>query len=129
MLIANETVAEDCSAGASLWYIRVHENPDPDRMRKLSAFINNFGYGDSFSGRRSTSERAAEAFGKAGGHTGRDADQPFDSAFHEAGKKYTKECTGILAWQPGTIVISPLPIRTVRICRFTESVKDVCGAG
>ncbi len=48
MLIANETVAEDCFWQELPFVYRVHENPDPDRMRKLSAFINNFGYAIRF---------------------------------------------------------------------------------
>ena len=44
MLIANETVAEDSFWQEIPFVYRTHDNPDPDRMRKLSAFINNFGY-------------------------------------------------------------------------------------
>lgn len=44
MLIANETVAEDYYWQEIPFVYRTHDNPDPDRMRKLSAFINNFGY-------------------------------------------------------------------------------------
>ena len=44
MLIANETVAEDYFWQELPFVYRTHENPDPDRMKKLSTFINNFGY-------------------------------------------------------------------------------------
>lgn len=44
MLIANETVAEDFFWQELPFVYRTHDNPDPDRMRKLSTFINNFGY-------------------------------------------------------------------------------------
>lgn len=44
MLIANETVAEDYFWQEMPFVYRTHDNPDPDKMRKLSAFINNFGY-------------------------------------------------------------------------------------
>lgn len=44
MLIANETVAEDYYWQEIPFVYRTHDNPDPDRMRKLSTFINNFGY-------------------------------------------------------------------------------------
>lgn len=44
MLIANETVAEDCYWQDLPFVYRTHEKPDPDRMRKLAAFIRNFGY-------------------------------------------------------------------------------------
>lgn len=44
MLIANETVAEDYFWQEIPFVYRTHDNPDPDRMRKLSTFINNLGY-------------------------------------------------------------------------------------
>jgi ribonuclease R len=44
MLIANETVAEDYYWQEIPFVYRTHDNPDPDRMKKLSTFINNFGY-------------------------------------------------------------------------------------
>ncbi len=44
MLIANETVAQDFFWREIPFVYRTHENPDPDRIRKLSTFINNFGY-------------------------------------------------------------------------------------
>ncbi len=45
MLAANETVAEHyCRRGIPFVY-RVHEDPDPEKIRKLETFIRNFGYG------------------------------------------------------------------------------------
>jgi ribonuclease R len=44
MLIANETVAEDNFWQEVPFMYRTHEKPDPDRIKKLAAFINNFGY-------------------------------------------------------------------------------------
>ncbi len=44
MLIANETVAEDYFWQDLPFVYRTHEKPDPDRMKKLAAFIHNFGY-------------------------------------------------------------------------------------
>ena len=45
MLIANETVAEDFFWQELPFVYRTHENPDSEKMLKLSLFINNFGYG------------------------------------------------------------------------------------
>ena len=45
MLIANETVAEDYFWQEIPFVYRTHDNPDPDKMRALELFINNFGYG------------------------------------------------------------------------------------
>lgn len=44
MLIANETMAEDCYWQSLPFLYRTHDRPDSDRMRKLSAFLHNFGY-------------------------------------------------------------------------------------
>lgn len=44
MLIANETVAEDCFWQELPFIYRTHENPDPEKIQKLGIFINNFGY-------------------------------------------------------------------------------------
>ena len=44
MLVANETVAEDYFWQDMPFLYRTHENPDPEKMRKLATFINNFGY-------------------------------------------------------------------------------------
>ncbi len=44
MLIANETVAEDFYWRQMPFLYRAHEKPDSEKIQKLSAFINNFGY-------------------------------------------------------------------------------------
>lgn len=44
MLIANETVAEEFFWRELPFVYRTHETPDEDKIKKLSTFINNFGY-------------------------------------------------------------------------------------
>ncbi len=44
MLIANETIAEHFFWQQIPFVYRTHENPDPEKIRKLAMFINNFGY-------------------------------------------------------------------------------------
>lgn len=44
MLAANETVAEDYFWQELPFVYRSHDNPDPEKILKLAAFINNFGY-------------------------------------------------------------------------------------
>ncbi|HCM91953.1 MAG TPA: ribonuclease R [Lachnospiraceae bacterium] len=45
MLAANETVAEHYCRKEIPFVYRIHEDPDPEKIRKLEAFIRNFGYG------------------------------------------------------------------------------------
>ncbi len=44
MLIANETVAADYFWQEIPFVYRTHDNPDDEKIKKLSTFINNFGY-------------------------------------------------------------------------------------
>lgn len=44
MLIANETVAEDFFWQEIPFLYRTHDIPDPEKMKRLGTFINNFGY-------------------------------------------------------------------------------------
>lgn len=44
MLLANETVAEEYFWREVPFLYRTHETPDDDKIKKLSTFINNFGY-------------------------------------------------------------------------------------
>ncbi len=44
MLLANETIAEDYFWQDLPFVYRTHDNPDPEKMKRLGVFINNFGY-------------------------------------------------------------------------------------
>lgn len=44
MLLANETVAEDYFWQSLPFLYRTHDNPDPEKVKQLGVFINNFGY-------------------------------------------------------------------------------------
>lgn len=44
MLAANETVAQDFYWQELPFIYRTHDNPDPEKINALAAFINNFGY-------------------------------------------------------------------------------------
>ena len=45
MLAANETVAQHFFWQELPFVYRIHENPEPDKIRSLGTFISNFGYG------------------------------------------------------------------------------------
>ena len=44
MLLANETVAEDYFWQSVPFLYRTHDEPNPEKMKQLGVFINNFGY-------------------------------------------------------------------------------------
>lgn len=44
MLLANETVAQHFYWLQAPFVYRVHDNPDPEKIHRLSLFIHNFGY-------------------------------------------------------------------------------------
>lgn len=44
MLLANETVAEDYYWQSLPFLYRSHDHPDPEKMKQLGTFMNNFGY-------------------------------------------------------------------------------------
>lgn len=44
MLMANETIAEDYFWQELPFVYRTHDNPDPEKMKRLGTFIENFGY-------------------------------------------------------------------------------------
>ena len=67
MLAANETVAAEYYWRELPFVYRTHEQPDSEKIQKLSTFINNFGYSL---------------------HIGRAADQPSDPSLDEAGTLY-----------------------------------------
>ncbi len=48
MLMANETIAEDYFWQELPFVYRTHDYPDPEKMKKLAAFISNFGYSIRF---------------------------------------------------------------------------------
>lgn len=48
MLLANETIAEDYFWQELPFLYRTHDNPDPEKMRRLGVFIHNFGYAIHF---------------------------------------------------------------------------------
>ena len=48
MLVANETIAEDYYWQDLPFVYRIHDRPDPEKMKRLGMLINNFGYAIRF---------------------------------------------------------------------------------
>ena len=86
MLIANETVAEDYFWQELPFVYRTHDYPDPEKMKGLGMFINNFGYSIRTHQGEVHPRAAAEAADKDRKYAGGSIDQPSDPAFYEAGE-------------------------------------------
>ena len=93
MLVANETVAEDFFWRDIPFVYRTHDNPDPEKIRKLSTFINNFGYSIHVGGDEVHPKELQKLLEKIEGSD----EEPLISRLTLRSMKqarYTTECTG-----------------------------------
>ena len=93
MLVANETVAEDFFWREIPFVYRTHDNPDPEKIRKLSTFINNFGYSIHVGGDEVHPKELQKLLEKIDGSD----EEPLISRLTLRSMKqarYTTECTG-----------------------------------
>lgn len=93
MLVANETVAEDFFWREIPFVYRTHDNPDPEKIRKLSTFINNFGYSIHVGGDEVHPKELQKLLEKIEGSD----EEPLISRLTLRSMKqarYTTECTG-----------------------------------
>ena len=88
MLLANETVAEEYYWRELPFLYRTHEAPDEEKMKKLSTFINNFGY-HIHVGNEVRPMEVQKLLAKSRWDAGRSADQQTGAAFDEAGEIYS----------------------------------------
>lgn len=98
MLAANETVAEHFYWQEIPFLYRTHETPDTDKIEKLSAFINNFGYHMKKLGKNSSKISGEEIHPK------------------ELQKLLDK-----IAGTPEEALISRLTLRSMKRARYSES--------
>lgn len=96
MLAANETVAQHFYWLEQPFVYRVHDVPDADRIAKLSAFINNFGY-------------YMKAIGKKGSKTGSEEVHPKEI------QKLLKKIEGT----PEEPMISRLALRSMKQAKYS----------
>ena len=128
MLAANETVAEDCFWQELPFVYRTHDNPDPDRMRKLAAFINNFGYSIHLKDDEVHPKELQKLLAKLEETPEEDLISRLTLRSMKQAK-YTTECTGILVWPPSITAISHHRFEDIRICRSIGSSKMCSGVG
>ncbi len=67
MLLANETVAQHFHWQEMPFLYRTHDNPDPEKIRTLAAFIRNFGYSLKLSGNDIHPKELQKLLGKIDG--------------------------------------------------------------
>lgn len=93
MLIANETVAQHFFWLELPFVYRTHEKPDPEKIMKLSAFIQNFGYHVKLTGEEIHPKELQKLLGKI---TDTDEETLISRLTLRSMKqaKYTVECTG-----------------------------------
>ena len=96
MLAANETVAEHFYWLEIPFVYRVHDVPDSDRIRKLSAIINNFGY-------------YMKSVNKSGAKTGSDEIHP----------KEIQKLLAKIAGTPEEAMISRMALRSMKQAKYS----------
>ena len=123
MLIANETVAEDNFWQELPFVYRTHEEPDPDRIKKLTAFINNFGYHIHTDGGEIHPKELQKLLEKI-------ADTPEETLISRLTlrsmkqAKYTPECTGHFGLAAKYYCHFTSPIRRYPDLQIHRIIKD-----
>lgn len=128
MLIANETVAEDYFWQEVPFLYRTHDNPDPDRMRKLATFINNFGYSIRLKDDEVHPKELQKLLAKLDGTPEEDLISRLTLRSMKRAR-YTTDCTDILDWQPSITATLLRLSAGIRIFRFTGSSRTVSADG
>ncbi len=123
MLIANETVAEDCFWQQIPFLYRTHEKPDPDRMRKLVTFLHNFGYTLRLKDNEVHPKEIQKLLAKLEG-TAQEAliDRLTLRSMKQA--KYTTECTGHFGLAAKYYCHFTSPIRRYPDLQIHRIIKD-----
>ena len=124
MLLANETVAEEYFWREVPFLYRTHEVPDEEKIKKLSTFINNFGYHIHVHDEVKPKE-IQKLLSQVEG-TPEEALISRLTLRSMCQAKYTTENTGHfgLAAKYYTHFTSPIPV--IRIFRFTELSRRIC---
>ena len=126
MLMANETVAEDYFWQELPFVYRTHDNPDPEKIKQLGTFINNFGYTIQYQIRMKFIQRNCRSCLQRSREHRR---KPLISRLTLRSMKQAKythsAVPDILDWQPSITAILHRRSAVIRICRFTVSSRNV----
>lgn len=123
MLIANETVAEDCFWQQLPFLYRTHEKPDPDRMRKLVTFLHNFGYTLRLKDNEVHPKEIQKLLAKLEG-TAQEAQIDRLTLRSMKQAKYTTECTGHFGLAAKYYCHFTSPIRRYPDLQIHRIIKD-----
>lgn len=123
MLVANETVAEDFFWREIPFVYRTHDNPDPEKIRKLSTFINNFGYSIHVGGDEVHPKELQKLLEKIEGSD----EEPLISRLTLRSMKqarYTTECTGHFGLSANYYCHFTSPIRRYPDLQIHRIIKE-----
>ena len=125
MLAANETVAEEYFWREIPFLYRTHEAPEEDKVKKLSTFINNFGY-HIHMGNEIRPKEIQKLLEKVEG-TPQEALISRLALRSMKQARYTPE-KGTSVWRRSIIHILRLRSGGIRICKSTGSLRRICAA-
>ena len=123
MLMANETVAQDYFWQEVPFVYRTHENPDEEKIKKLSTFINNFGYTLHIGSDEVHPKELQKLLSKIGGTE----EEPLISRLTLRSMKqakYTTECTGHFGLATNYYCHFTSPIRRYPDLQIHRIIKD-----
>ena len=124
MLLANETVAEDHYWQSIPFLYRSHDNPDPEKMKQLGTFINNFGYFIKMQHGEIHPKELQKLLDKIEG-TPEEALLSRLTLRSMKQAKYTTLCSGpFLDWLPGITLIFTSPIRRYPDLQIHRIIKE-----
>lgn len=128
MLIANETVAEDYFWQELPFVYRTHDKPDPEKIKALATFINNFGYSIRISGDEVHPKELQKLLEKI---EGSDAEMLISRLTLRSMKRaqYTTECSGHFGLAAKYYTHFTSPIRRYPDLQIHRIIKENLNGG
>lgn len=127
MLMANETIAEDYFWQDIPFVYRTHDNPDPEKMKRLGVFINNFGYTIRTHDGEVHPKELQKLLKKIEG-TEEEALISRLTLRSMKQAKYMPVCSGHFGLAAKYYTHSHLRSAVIRTCRSIASSRKICGA-
>lgn len=128
MLIANETVAEDYFWQELPFVYRTHDKPDPEKIKALATFINNFGYSIRINGDEVHPKELQKLLEKI---EGSDAEMLISRLTLRSMKRaqYTTECSGHFGLAAKYYTHFTSPIRRYPDLQIHRIIKENLNGG